>query len=129
MHLGVSEVAGIAIRWLAQDSREARSTRKVAVEKVTGQPAMRESAEHFSIAWSRYRLIGFAELVVAMGIVLGIWFNGLGLAAGLAVVALMLGALGFHVRFRDAAKAMVPALLALAAAGGFVAVQAVAIWG
>lgn len=99
------------------------------ISKITAQPAMRESADHFSIAWSRYRLIGFAEVAAAIGIVLGIWFNGLGLAAGIAVVALMLGALGFHVRFRDAVKAMAPALLALAAASGFVAVQAVAIWG
>lgn len=99
------------------------------ISKVTGQPAMRESADHFSIAWGRYRLIGFAEIAAAIGIVLGIWFNGLGLAAGLAVVALMLGAVGFHVRFRDAVKAMVPALLGLAVAGGFVTAQAVAIWG
>ncbi|WP_203337544.1 DoxX family protein [Nocardioides limicola] len=99
------------------------------ISKVSGQPAMRESADHFSIAWSRYRLIGFAEVAAAIGIVVGIWVNGLGLAAGIAVVALMLGAVGFHVRFRDGVKATVPALIALAVAGGFVTVQAVAIWG
>lgn len=97
--------------------------------KIAGKPAMRESAEHFSIAWSQYRLIGFAEIVVAVGILVGIWLNGLGLLAGLAVVGLMLGAVGFHVRAGDSFKAAVPAVVTLAVSGVYVAVQAVVVLG
>lgn len=99
------------------------------VPKLAGQSAMRESAAHFSIAWERYRLIGLVEVAAAAGIVIGVWVSGLGLAAGLGVVALMAGALMFHLRFGDTLKAMTPALLALAAGTGYVAVQAVRLLG
>jgi hypothetical protein len=35
------------------------------VGKLTGQPKMRQSAQHFGIPWPRYRLIGIAELAAA----------------------------------------------------------------
>jgi hypothetical protein len=98
------------------------------IGKVTGQPAMRASADHFSIPWDRYRLIGFAEIAGALGIVLGIWSKGVGLAAGLGAVALLAGAVMFHVRFRDAIKVAAPALVALAVAATYVTVQAAGIW-
>jgi hypothetical protein len=39
----------------------------------------------------------------------------------------MVGALGFHLRSRHSVKAMVPALVGLAASAGFAAAQAVMI--
>lgn len=98
------------------------------VGKLTGQPAMRASADHFSIPWARYRLIGFAEIAAALGIILGIWLKGVGLAAGLGAVALLAGAVIFHVRFRDAMKVAAPAIVALAVSATYVAAQATAIW-
>ena len=99
------------------------------VGKVTGQPAMRESAQHFAIEWERYRLLGVVEIAAAVGVVAGLWLNGLGLAAGVGVTALMVGAVLFHLRFGDPAKRTVAALVALAASAAYVAFQAVAIWG
>lgn len=93
------------------------------VSKITGQPAMRASADHFSIPWERYRLIGFAEIAAALGIVLGVWYSGVGLAAGLGAVALLAGAVLFHVRFRDAIKMAAPAIVALGISATYVAVQ------
>ena len=58
------------------------------VGKVTGQPAMRESAQHFEIQWERYRFLGVVEIAAAVGVVAGLWLNGLGLAAGVGVTAL-----------------------------------------
>jgi len=98
------------------------------VSKLTGQPAMRASANHFSIPWERYRLIGFAEIAAALGIVLGIWYRIVGLAAGLGAVALLAGAVMFHVRFRDAVKVAAPAIVALAISATYVAAQAAGIW-
>jgi uncharacterized membrane protein YkgB len=99
------------------------------VGKVTGQPAMRESAQHFAIQWEHYRSLGVVEIAAAVGVVAGLWLNGLGLAAGVGVTALMVGAVLFHLRFGDPAKRTVAALVALAAAAAYVAFQASAIWG
>ena len=99
------------------------------VAKVTGQPAMRESAQHFAIQWEHYRFLGVVEIAAAVGVVAGLWLNGLGLAAGVGVMALMVGATLYHVRFGDPVKRSVAALVALAASAAYVAFQAAAIWG
>ena len=52
-----------------------------AAGKLTGQPRMRKSAAHFGIPWPRYRLIGVAELAAAAGILTGLYWHPLGLAA------------------------------------------------
>ena len=52
-----------------------------AAGKLAGLPKMRESAAHFGIPWPRYRLIGVAELAAAAGILAGLWWHPLGLAA------------------------------------------------
>lgn len=95
--------------------------------KLTGEPPTPESADHPSISAKQYRLLGLVEVLAVIGIVLGIWVPALGLAAGIGVVALLVGALGFHLRFRHPVKAMVPALVGLAAAAGFAAAQAAVI--
>ena len=84
-----------------------------AVGKLTGQPKMRQSAEHFGIPWSKYRLIGWpnsppprASWPACGGIPLGL------AAAGIAL--LLLGALITHRRAADSGKEMAPALLGLA---------------
>src|ERR1700732_1379735 len=52
-----------------------------AAGKLTGQPRLRKSAAHFGIPWPRYRLIGVAELAATAGILIGLWWHPLGLAA------------------------------------------------
>ena len=99
------------------------------VGKVTGQPAIRESAQHFAIQWEDYQILGVVEIAAALGVVTGLWLNGLGLAAGVGATVLMVGAVLFHLRFGDSAKRTVPALAALAASAAYVASQAAAIWG
>ena len=99
------------------------------VGKVTGQPAMRASAQHFEIQWERYWFLGVVEIAAAVGVVAGLWLNGLGLAAGVGVTALMVGAVLFHLHFGDPAKRSAAALVALAASAAYVAFQAMAIWG
>lgn len=81
--------------------------------KLSGQPAMQASAEHFDIDWPRYRLIGVAELAAASGILAGLAWPPLGLAAASGMAALLVGALVMHVRARDSVKDMAPALLIL----------------
>ena len=74
---------------------------------------MRQSAAHFGIAWPRYRLIGAAELAAAAGILAGLWWHPLGVAAAAGMILLLTGALITHRHAADNAKDMAPALLAL----------------
>ena len=84
-----------------------------AVGKLTGQPRMRESAGHFGIPWPRCRLIGVAELAAAAGILTGLWWHPLGLAAAAGMALLLLGAIITHRKAADSVKEMAPALLGL----------------
>jgi uncharacterized membrane protein YphA (DoxX/SURF4 family) len=84
-----------------------------AVGKLTGQPRMRKSAAHFGIPWPRYRLIGVAELAAAAGILIGLWWHPLGLAAAAGMALLLLGAIITHRKAADSAQEAAPAVLAL----------------
>jgi uncharacterized membrane protein YhaH (DUF805 family) len=93
-----------------------------AAGKLTGQPKMRQSAAHFGIPWSRYRLIAVPELAAAMGALAGLRWHPLGLAAAAGMALLLLGALITHRRAADDGKEMAPALLALAITVGYLAI-------
>jgi uncharacterized membrane protein YphA (DoxX/SURF4 family) len=84
-----------------------------AAGKLTGQPKMRKSASHLGIPWPRYRLIGVAELAAAAGILIGLWWHPLGLAAAAGMALLLLGAISTHRKAADNVKEMAPAWLAL----------------
>lgn len=97
-----------------------------AVAKVSGQPRMRHSAQHFGIAWERYRLIGVAELAAALGVLAGLRVRPLGVAAAVGMVLLLIGALITHSRAGDAAKEQAPAGVALLVSIAYLAVAATA---
>ena len=84
--------------------------------------ARRPDAGHFGIPWPRYRLIGVAELAAAAGILIGLWWHPLGLAAAAGMTLLLLGALITHRRAADGGKEMAPALLALAITIAYLAI-------
>src|SRR5579864_3288784 len=85
-----------------------------AAAKLASHPKMRRSAARFGIRWPRYRLIGAAELAAAAGVLAGLWWHPLGVAAAAGMVLLLLGALITHRWAADGGKEIVPALLALA---------------
>ena len=93
-----------------------------AAGKLTGNPKMRKSAAHFGIPWSRYRLIGIAELAAAAGVLIGLWWHPLGVAAAIGMTLLLLGATITHRRAADSGKEMAPALLALAITIAYLAI-------
>src|SRR5215467_3412074 len=96
-----------------------------AAGKLTGHPRMRKSAAHFGIPWRHYRLIGVAELAAAAGILAGLWWHPLGVAAAAGMVVLLTGALITHRRALDSAKEMAPALLSLAITIAYLAVAVI----
>lgn len=93
-----------------------------ATGKLLGHPMMRQAADHFRIAWSRYRVIGVAELAAGAGLLVGLWWHPIGLAAAIGMALLLLGALITHRRANDGVKEMMPALLALAINVAYLAV-------
>ena len=93
-----------------------------AAGKLLGHPKMRRSAAHFGIAWRHYQFIGMAELAAAAGILLGLYWRPIGLAAAAGMTLLLLGALAAHGRARDRARELLPALATLAITTAYVAV-------
>ncbi len=93
-----------------------------AVGKLTGQPRMRKSAAHFGIPWPRYRLIGVTELAATAGILTGLWWHPLGLAAAAGMALLLIGAVITHRRAGDSTKEAAPALAALALTIAYLAI-------
>jgi uncharacterized membrane protein YphA (DoxX/SURF4 family) len=90
--------------------------------KLLGHPKMQKSAAHFGIPWPRYRLIGVAELAAAAGVLAGLWWHPLGVAAAAGMIVLLTGALITHRRALDSAKEMAPALFTLAITIAYLAI-------
>jgi uncharacterized membrane protein YphA (DoxX/SURF4 family) len=84
-----------------------------AAGKLLAHPQMQASAAHFGIPWSRYRLIGVAELAAAAGILAGIAMPALGVAAATGMTVLLAVALVVHRQAGDSPKDAVPAFVAL----------------
>jgi uncharacterized membrane protein YphA (DoxX/SURF4 family) len=93
-----------------------------AAGKLLGHPRMRRSAAHFGIPWPRYRLIGVAELAAAAGVLAGLWWHPLGVAAAAGMTLLLAGAMITHRRAADSGQEMTPALLALAITIAYLAI-------
>ncbi|WNV91768.1 DoxX family protein [Umezawaea sp. Da 62-37] len=85
--------------------------------KVLQRPVMVEAAEAHGFGKDSYRVIGLLEYAGAAGLLIGLWFAPLGIAAGVGLVLLMAGAVVVHVRFKEKAAATAPSVvLALLAA-------------
>jgi DoxX-like family len=67
-----------------------------ALGKLTAQPKMLASASHFDIPWSSYRLIGVAELAAVAGVLAGLYWLPIGVAAATGTAILLVGALTVH---------------------------------
>lgn len=93
-----------------------------AAAKLAGHPKMRHAATQFGIAWRRYRLIGVAELVAAIGVLTGLLWRPAGLLAAAGVTLLLIGALITDRRAHDSVREAVPALVALALSSTYLVV-------
>jgi uncharacterized membrane protein YphA (DoxX/SURF4 family) len=71
------------------------------VQKLLGSKMMREAADHLKIPYERYRLIGIPELAAVVGLLVGLAFWPLGVAAAAGLVILMVGAVVIHLRSGD----------------------------
>jgi hypothetical protein len=65
--------------------------------------------------WFMY-VIGAAKITIAALLIAGLWIPGVVVPAAAVLALLMIGAVSMHIKVRDAAIRMVPALLMLAMA-------------
>jgi uncharacterized membrane protein YphA (DoxX/SURF4 family) len=70
-------------------------------QKITGAKMMMDSADHLGVPRPRYKVIGALELLAAIGLLVGLAWWPLGVAAGIGLVLLMIGAVTFHLRAGD----------------------------
>jgi hypothetical protein len=87
--------------------------------KVAANKMAQEQSAHAGFSVTAYRRIGALEVAGAIGLLVGLWWAPLGVAAGIGLALLMAGAVIVHVRIKDPAKMAAPAavlgLIALAA--------------
>jgi len=95
-----------------------------AAAKLSGLPQMRAAADHAGIPWPRYRLIGVAELAATVGVLIGLRWRPLGMAAAVGMVLLLVGAVITHRRVGDGGKELAPAVVVLLVTLTYLAVGA-----
>ncbi|MFC4856009.1 DoxX family protein [Actinophytocola glycyrrhizae] len=84
--------------------------------KVAGGQAVTDEAAHLGIPVRGYRLVGVAEAAAAAGLLIGLAWAALGVAAAAGVVLLLSGAVLSHLRAGDAAARWAPAAVLAALA-------------
>jgi hypothetical protein len=94
--------------------------------KILGTATARANAEHLGIGLRLSRLIGVAELAAVVGLLAGIAVKPLAIVTAAAVVLLMAGALGYHLKARDKGAVLLPAEITGLTAAALVLVVIVA---
>jgi hypothetical protein len=88
--------------------------------KLLGVPKSLEIRDHLGVKPLQWRLIGALELAGVAGVLVGLLWAPLGIAAATGLALLSVGAIAFHLRASDGAADPAPAaiglVLALAAA-------------
>ena len=79
--------------------------------KILGTGTARTNAEHLGISLRLSRLVGIAELAAVVGLLAGIAVKPLAIVTAAAVVLLMAGALGYHLKARDKGAVLFPAAI------------------
>lgn len=88
-----------------------------AARKLSHRPAVVASYQRLGVPEVRLNYLAAILLAGALGLVLGLWWAPIGVAAAVGVVGYFLMAIGFHLRARDAKNLPTPAtFLALALA-------------
>jgi uncharacterized membrane protein YphA (DoxX/SURF4 family) len=82
----------------------------------------KELLQRLRIGLPFFQAVGALELLAAIGLLAGLAFRPLGIAAAVGLVVLMLGALGFHLRAGDPPAALLTPAIPLALSAATIAV-------
>jgi DoxX-like family len=72
--------------------------------------------DHLGVKPLQWRLIGALELAGVAGVLVGLVWPPIGIAAAIGLALLSIGALAFHIRASDRVVNMVPAVIGIALA-------------
>jgi hypothetical protein len=95
-----------------------------AIGKLTGKRSEVEKATKLRIEWRRFQLIAIPEAAAAVGLLSGLAFAPIGVAAAVGLVALMAGAVALRFRVHDAAALLVGDATIMVLAGVTAALRA-----
>jgi hypothetical protein len=79
--------------------------------KLAGSKMAVEQSQHLGISLERYKIIGALEILAVVGLLVGLAFWPLGVAASAGLILLMIGALTFHLRLGDKPAQFAPAIV------------------
>jgi hypothetical protein len=92
--------------------------------KVIGVAQSLTIRDHLGVKPVQWRMIGALELAAVAGVVVGLWWPPIGVAAAIGSALLLLGAIAFHARASDSAADTAPAVIGLGLAVGTAILQA-----
>jgi hypothetical protein len=81
--------------------------------KVIGVAQSLTIRDHLGVSPVQWRMIGALELAAVAGVLIGLSWPPIGVAAAIGSALLLLGAIGFHVRSSDSAADTAPAVIGL----------------
>jgi DoxX-like family len=103
-------------------SRRAAGSIVAPLPRVSGREREGGKAGGFAGGHAEHAQHGLGELAAAAGILVGLWWHPLGLAAAAGMSLLLLGALITHRHAADSGREMAQALLALALTLAYLAI-------
>lgn len=84
--------------------------------KLVGVPKSLAIRDHLGVSPVQWRLIGALELAGVAGVLVGLLWAPIGIAAAIGLILLSIGAVAFHLRASDRPMDMVPAVIGVALA-------------
>ena len=82
-----------------------------AAGKLQRKEALMTQLTGLGVPAAQIPLLGLLEIAGALGLLIGIWVPGLGVAAAFGLVLYFAGAVGAHLRHHDGPKEFAPALV------------------
>jgi hypothetical protein len=92
--------------------------------KLLGVQQSLEIRDHLGVKPAQWRVIGLLELAGVIGVLVGLAWPPIGVAAATGLALLLVGALAFHVRGSDGVANMAPAVIGLGLAVATAILQA-----
>jgi hypothetical protein len=82
--------------------------------KLIGVAQSLKIRDHLGVSPTQWRIIGGLELAGVAGVLVGLWWAPIGIAAAACLALLSVGAVAFHLRASDQASEMAPAVIGIA---------------
>ena len=84
--------------------------------KLLGVPKSLAIRDHLGVSATQWRMIGALELTGVVGVLAGLLWSPIGIAAAIGLALLSIGAVAFHLRASDRVVDMAPAVIGVALA-------------